>query len=178
MTDIDWTMQQEQRKLIGCTMRAIAQTLTGTDRFDEFREKVEIMTVGRAPSVGDLKHFAPQVRKTGRPVIWIYHDPRSPGIPRIGLVAQIGRQRHVVVSCTLWLGDGQDRAMLMPDGVDLGAYRFDDDLVLRHDLAFTLGSGQVADKGIQEAYGTMAELAIAYMDHDDAQDLPDLVRAG
>ena len=133
----------EKQKRIANYLAGFAHILGGKPgRFTEFRSKVDIMLGGCAPHALALMQFSAQVQATGRPLLWVHQSPECPQIPQIGLVAQVDGGTHFIENCMLWLGREDDRALLVPDGFNLGAYRLDDAL----DLGHYLGPDAIARK--------------------------------
>lgn len=78
-----------------------------------------------------LMQAEPTLRRTDIPLIWI-HPTENPHVPRIGLAALCGHQAFFVENCMLWMAPGDDRARLVPDSFEMGAFQLKNDLRLRY----------------------------------------------
>lgn len=172
MTDI------EQQKRIANYLAALAHLLGGRPgRFTEFRDKVDIMLGGSAPHASGLMQFASRVQTTGRPLLWVHQPAERPTVPQIGLVAQMGGAMHYIENCLLILASEDDRATLVPDGFNLGAYRFDDTLDLHHTTEAPASTFEEADGDMVRAYERLIAIQVDQWERGEVFDLPCLAKA-
>ena len=163
--------QIEQQNRIANFFAALARLLSGqSGRFTEFRDKVDIMLSGTAPHAFGLMQFASRVQTTGRPLLWVHQSAECP-VPQIGLIAQMGGGMHYIESCMLCLTGEDDRATLVPDGFNLGAYRFDDALDLHH-ITEAPANGDMV-----RAYNRLMAIQAEQWERGDTFDLPYLAQA-
>ncbi|KZX52713.1 hypothetical protein A3711_07315 [Erythrobacter sp. HI00D59] len=168
----------EKQKRIANYLAGFAHLLGGRPaRFTEFRNKVDIMLGGSAPHALALMHFSAQVQATGRPLLWVHQSPECPQIPQIGLVAQVDGRIHFVENCMLWLGREADRALLVPDGFNLGAYRLDDGLDLHHIAEAPVSAFDAADQDMVRAYESLISIQADQWERGEVFDLPQLAKA-
>ena len=159
-------------------MGAIAHLLNGrAGRHAEFIDKVELILSGNEPHALQLMQFTDGCRKTGRPVIWIHASADVPSVPQIGLVALIGGQARVFENCMLWVGTEGGRARLIPDSFTFGAYRFDDELRLRHIAKAPAKTFDAAEPGMVRAYRRLIMLQMEQLDRGETFSLPELAQA-
>ena len=170
--------QIEQQNRIANFFAALARLLSGqSGRFTEFRDKVDIMLSGTAPHAFGLMQFASRVQTTGRPLLWVHQPAECPTVPQIGLVAQMGGGMHYIESCMLCLTGEDDRATLVPDGFNLGAYRFDHKLNLKHITEAPASTFEAADGDMVRAYKRLIAIQADQWERGDIFDLPHLARA-
>lgn len=113
-------------------MGALAHLLTSKPgRHAEFIRKAEVVVSGMEPHAMALMQAGPTLQRTGIPLIWI-HPTEEIHLLRIGLAALCGGQSYYVENCMLWMAPGADRAYLVPDDFNLGAFVFKNDLKLRY----------------------------------------------
>ena len=168
----------EQQKRIANYLAAFAHLLGGQPgRFTEFRDKVDIMLSGSAPHAFGLMQFASRVQTTGRPRLWVHQSAECPTVPQIGLVAQMGGGMHYIESCMLCLTGEDDRATLVPDGFNLGAYRFDHALNLEHITEPPASTFEAADEEMVRAYNRLIAIQTDQWERGDIFDLPHLAQA-
>ena len=168
----------EQQKRIASYLAAFAHLLGGKPgRFTEFRDKVDIMLSGSAPNAFGLMQFASRVQPTGRPLLWVHQPAECPTVPQIGLVAQMGGGMHYIESCMLCLTGEDDRATLVPDGFNLGAYRFDHKLNLKHITEAPASTFEAADGDMVRAYNRLIAIQAEQRERGDTFDLPHLAQA-
>ncbi len=168
----------EQQKRIANYLAAVAHLLGGRPgRSTEFRDKVHIMLSGTAPHAFGLIQFASRVQATSRPLVWVHQSVECPTVPQIGLVAQIEGSIHYIESCMLCLASEDDRATLVPDGFNLGAYRFDDTLDLHHATEAPASTFEVADRDMVRAYNRLIAIQAEQWERGDIFDLPSLAMA-
>lgn len=167
MTDI------EQQKRVANYLAALAHLLGGQPgRFAEFRNKVNLMMGGSAPNAFALMQFSDQIQATGNPLLWIHQPAESPQIPQIGLVAQVNGGTHFVENCMLYLASEDDRAILVPDGFNLGAYRFDDTLNLQRITEAPASTFEAANDDMIRAYNRLIAIEAEQWERGDIFDLP------
>ncbi|MWV26938.1 hypothetical protein [Aurantiacibacter rhizosphaerae] len=168
----------EQQKRIANYLAAFAHLLCGAPgRFTEFRDKVDIMLSGTAPNAFGLMQFASRPQATRRPLLWVYQSAECPTVPQIGLVAQMGGGMHYIENCMLCLTGEDDRATLVPDGFNLGAYRFDDMLDLHHITQASASTFEAADGDMVSAYNRLIAIQADQWERGEVFDLPDLAQA-
>ena len=168
----------EQQKRIANYLAAFAHLVGGQPgRFAEFRDKVDVMLSGTAPHAFSLMQFSDRVQATGRPLIWVHQPAESPHVPQIGLVAQVDGGTHYVENCMLCLTGEDDRATLVPDGFNLGAYRFDEMLDLHHIAQAPASDLEAADGDMVRAYKRLIAIQADQWERGDIFDLPHLARA-
>ena len=168
----------EQQKRIANYLAAFAHLVGGQPgRFAEFRDKVDVMLSGTAPHAFSLMQFSDRVQATGRPLIWVHQPAESPHVPQIGLVAQVDGGTHYDENCMLCLTGEDDRATLVPDGFNLGAYRFDDMLDLHHITQAPASNLDAADGDMVRAYKRLIAIQADQWERGDIFDLPHLARA-
>lgn len=167
-----------KRKRAASYIAAYSQLLLGqAGRFDEFREKVDIMLGGPMPSIFALMQMTSQVRSSGRPVLWIHHSAEAPAIPNISMVVPIGDGTHVLENCMLYQGANDDRASLVPDSFKLGAYGFDDEVRLIHRPKSPARSFDAATAVMRRTYGRLYAIEAAQEERGETFALPTLARA-
>ena len=168
----------EQQKRIANYLAAVAHLLGGRPgRFTEFRDKVDILLSGSAPHAFGLMQFTSRVQTTGRPLLWVHQSAECPTVPQIGLVAQMGEGMHYIESCMLCLTCEDDRATLVPDGFNLGAYRFDHKLNLKHITEAPASTFEAADGDMVRAYNRLIAIQAEQWERGDTFDLPHLAQA-
>lgn len=159
-------------------MGAVAHLLGGrTGRHQEFIDKVELILSGSEPNAMQLMMFREAVRRTGRPVIWICHSEAAPHVPSIGLVAMVGNQAFTIENCMLWMSAKGDRACLIPDNFKLGAFKFDDELRLRHLAKPPARHHESATASMSRAYLRLREIELEQKIRGDVFELPQLAQA-
>lgn len=159
-------------------MGALAHLLGGRpSRHDEFIDKVELILSGSEPHALQLLQFTERCRRYGRPVLWIHFAADEPFIPQIGLVAPIDGQTRIFENCMLWSGTDGGRARLVPDSFTFGAYRFDDELRLRHVAKAPGGSFEAAQPGMARAYRRLVNLQTSQLKNGHTFRLPELAKA-
>ena len=72
----------------------------------------------------------------------------------------------------LWLGENDDRAVLVPDGFNLGCLRFDDDYRLHHVGAAPATSFENGKEGMVGACNRLATIQLEQWNRGDVFDLP------
>lgn len=168
-----------EQKMAANYMGAIAHLLGGKPGLHaDFIRKVDVILSGTAPHVPLLMQFNDQVRQTGRPVLWIHHSEESPHVPQIGLVSSVGDQVYAIEACMLWMPRSESRARLIPDGFNMGAFRFDDDLRLRHSPKAPSRTFDRAKPSMIRAYARLREIEAAQLDRGEIFSLPPLAKAG
>ena len=159
-------------------MGAVAHLFGGRPgRHQEFIQKVELILSGSEPHAMQLMTFGQTVRRTGRPVIWICHSEDAPHVPSIGLVAMVGDQAFTIENCMLWMSATGDRALLIPDNFKFGAFKFDDDLRLRHMPKAPAKNYKSATASISRAYIRLREIEAEQRERGDIFSLPELAKA-
>ncbi|MFW2851470.1 hypothetical protein ACM61V_06035 [Sphingomonas sp. TX0543] len=170
--------QQQQREAVANFMGALAHLLTGRPgRHAEFIEKVELVLSGAEPHALQLMQFTSRVRATRRPVIWVHYAPDVPNVPQIGLVAPDGKKVHIIENCMLWMSDRGSRAQLVPDGFNLGCFRFDDRLRLRRLEEAPAPDFQSAQDDMVRAYNRLNEIGAEQRRRGETFKLPSLAKA-
>lgn len=171
-------MNDLQPRIVANQLAALAHLLTGRPgRFDTFRDAVDVIVSGSRPTAASLLQFQPRVRASGRPVLWIHNEPDLPNVPVIGLATKVGGGFHVVESCMLSVSPGGRQAVLVPDGFDLGSYRFRSDLRLKHSARAPAADYDAGEAGMKRAYKKLAEFMVDQWKRGDAFALPTLARA-
>ncbi len=154
-------------------MGAIAHALGGrAGRQREFIDKVEVILSGSEPHALRLMQFPDRVRSSGRPVMWIHHMADVPTVPLIGLVAPDDGQIKIFENCMLWMPAGHGRIQLVPDSFTMGAFRFDDELRLRHIGKAPASSFEDATPGMKRAYERLLRIEVQQRERGDAFELP------
>ena len=100
-----------------------------------------------------------------------------PQLPQIGLVAHGGDQVYFIESCMLWISPKDDRASLIPDNFEMGAFRFDDQLQLRHSPKAPAGSFEAARPAMARAYRKLHAIAAKLERQGKGAEFPHLARA-
>jgi hypothetical protein len=168
----------DDRRIAANYMGAVAHLLGGhPGRHGEFIKKVELILSGREPHAFQLMQFGDSVRRTGRPVIWIHHMHDVPNVPQIGLVALDGGRLHVIENCMLWMSHSDSRARLVPDNFTLGAFRFDDQLRLRHTPKAPARSFNADSPSMSRAYVRLRAIEAEQRERGDEFALPELAQA-
>ncbi len=169
---------RNERQIAANYMGAVAHLLGGQPgRHQEFIQKVELILSGNEPHAMQLMMFAEAVRRTGRPLIWICHSEDAPHVPSIGLVAMAGDQVFTIENCMLWMSANGDRACLIPDNFKFGAFKFDDDLRLRHMKKAPARNHKSATAAMSRAYVRLREIETEQRERGDAFSLPELAKA-
>lgn len=163
----------ENQKIAANYMGAIAHALGGRrGRHREFINRVELILSGSEPHAMQLIQFTGRVRTDGRPAIWIHHSPDVPNVPQIGLVARDGGKVHVIENCMLWAPPGGGRLQLVPDNFQMGAFRFDDRLRLRHLAKAPAANFEEGIEAMGRAYTRLREIERAQRERGEVFDLP------
>jgi hypothetical protein len=163
----------EQQQRVANFLAALAHLLTGQPgRFNEFRERADMTLSGAPPRYENLAHFSSQFREPGRPLLWVHFSQGNPSVPEIGLVTDVGRRKHYVENCILYLPKGADRAILVPDGFKMGAYRFDNALNLRHRQNAPKRTFEAAREDVIRAYLRLSSIQAEQWERGDVFDLP------
>lgn len=169
--------KQAQRRVANY-FGALAHLLGGQPgRATEFRQKVEILLAGSAANATTLMQGVQFVRLKGKPVLWIHQSQENPHIPQIGLVAEVEGRMFFMENCMLWLGEGADRALLVPDSFNLGAFRFDDTLSLTYEPTAPSRTFEAAQSEMGRAYNRLISIGIEQWERGDVFDLPNLLKA-
>lgn len=113
----------------------------------------------------------------GSPRLWVHVNPEVPQVPQIGLVVPIDGQTRIFEACMLWYASKGDRTRLVPDSFTYGAYRFDDDLGLRHVAKAPARTFKAAEPGMILAYRCLREIEAKQLDRTETFKLPELARA-
>lgn len=172
MTSID------NQQIAANYMGAVAHLLSGRPgRDQEFIQKVQVILSGSEPHAIQLMSFAQTVRRTGRPVIWICHSLDAPHVPSIGLVAMVGEQAFTIENCMLYMPAAGDRACLVPDNFKFGAFKFDDDLRLRHLPKAPSKNHKSATASMSRAYVRLREIEVEQWKRNEVFPLPELAKA-
>lgn len=159
-------------------MGAVAHLLGGKPgRYAEFIAKVELLLSANAPHARQLMQFTTSVQQTGRPVIWIHHSAGMPHQPQIGLVAICDGRTYFIENCMLWQSSRNSRAVLVPDSFSLGAFRFDDDLQLRHASKAPARSFAAAERRMVNTYSRLLEIEREQRVAGEMFTLPQLAKA-
>jgi hypothetical protein len=159
-------------------MGAVAHLLGGRPgRDQEFIQKVELILSGSEPHTMQLMMFAKTVQRTGRPVVWICHSAEAPHVPSIGLVAMAGDQAFTIENCMLWMSATSDRACLIPDNFKFGAFKFDDELRLRHMRKAPAQNHKSSAASMSRAYIRLREIEAAQRERGEVFSLPELAKA-
>lgn len=170
----DFTKQQRAANYMG----AIAHLLGGRPgRHAEFIDKVELILSAHEPHAMQLMQFTGQCRATGRPVLWICVSADCPTVLQIGLVVLVDGQTRIFENCMLWLGTDGGRTRLVPDNFEWGAYRFDDDLRLKHVASPPARSFKAAEPGMVRAYRKLIRLEAEQFKRGETFRLPELAKA-
>ena len=168
----------EQQKRIANYLAAFAHLLGGKPgRFTEFRDKVDIMLSGSAPHAFGLMQFASRVQTTGRPLLWVHQPAECPTVPqnRLGRADGRGDALHRELHA---LPDWRRRPRdLVPDGFNLGAYRFDHKLNLKHITEAPASTFEAADGDMVRAYNRLIAIQAEQWERGDTFDLPHLAQA-
>lgn len=163
----------EQQQRVANFLAALAHLLTGkSGRFKEFREHADMTLAGASPCYRNLAYFSSQFRKPGRPLLWVHFSQENPSVPEIGLVTDVGSQKHYVENCILYLPKNADRAFLVPDGFKMGAYRFDNALNLRYRQNAPRQTFEAAREDVIRAYQRLSSVQAEQWDRGDVFDLP------
>lgn len=171
MTSID------DQQIAANYMAAFAHLLCGQPgRAKEFLQNAELILSGCKPPAIGLMSFEDRVGRTGRPVIWICQSKDVSSVPSIGLVAMADHQVVTIENCFLWLSATGDRAHLIPDSFELGAFKFDDDLRLRHMPNAPARDQQSAAADISRAYSRLCEIEAEQRSRGDVFPLPELIK--
>lgn len=158
------TVEQQKTRIAGY-MAAVERLLGGTAAVgDAFRDKVELIVGGSAANFRTLLQWAERARRTGMPML-LFSPTDEPMVPLVSLVAHVDGRTHIIESCALWLGSRDDRAKLVPDTFDMGAFSFDDELNLRHLPKAPARSLEAGIPGMRRAYGRLVDLEIAQREH-------------
>lgn len=169
-------MKQDSQRQVANYMGALAHALGGRpERHLEFIDKVELILSGDPPNPVQLMRFADRVRTSGRPLLWIHHSEDVPTIPDVGLVARAFGTVHVFENCAMHLAADDDRIRLVPDNFRMGAFRFDDELRLRHTARAPAVSYDAAQDRIVDAYVRLRRIEAEQLDRGDVFALPQLV---
>lgn len=168
----------DHQKLVANYMGAVAHLLSGRPgRHAEFIQRVEIILSGNEPHALQLMQFTGRVRASRRPVIWMHHSADAPNVPQIGLVAADGDKVRVFENCMLWMSSKDGRASLIPDSFKFGAFRFDDDLVLRRARKAPSANFKAAQPAMIRAYDRLLEIEAEQATRGDVFELPQLAKA-
>ena len=98
-------------------------------------------------------------------MLWVHHSRDMPQLPQIGLVAHGGDQVYFIESCMLWMSPKEDRASLIPDSFEMGAFRFDDQLQLHHTPKAPARSFKAAEAAMARAYRKLHSIALEIEQH-------------
>lgn len=159
-------------------MGAIAHLLGGRPgAAAAFIERVELILSGDEPDALQLMQFRQRSLVSGRPVLWVHVAQENPTVPSIGLVVPVDDQVRIFENCMLWIGAEGGRARLVPDSFDWGAYRFDDELRLRHVAKAPAKSFDAAKAGMARAYRRLLKLEVEQIERGGELPLPELARA-
>ena len=172
------TYNQELMKRVANYLAAFAHVLGGRPgEFNEFRSRAELVHGGKPANLFGLMQLAERVKKSGRPLLWIYQSEDAPEVPQIGLVAEIAGQFRFFENAVLWLGENDDRATLVPDSFKMGGYRFDDKYRLRHVRRMPARNLEAAKDGMVRACNRLAMIQQEQWDRGDVFELPQFARA-
>ncbi len=159
-------IKQEQQNRVNSYFEAYARLLVGSSgRQREFLKNVPIIVSGAPPQAIHLLQFSKCVRASGNPVLWVHHSRDMPQLPQIGLVAHGGDQVYFIESCMLWMSPKEDRASLIPDSFEMGAFRFDDQLQLHHTPKAPARSFKAAEAAMARAYRKLHSIALEIEQH-------------
>ena len=159
-------------------MGAIAHLLGGRPgRHQEFIDKVELILSGSEPHALQLMQFAAPCRATGRPTLWVHVSQDVPTVPQIGLVVNVDGQSRIFENCMLWSDGAGGRAPLVPDSFTYGAYRFDDELRLRHVPKAPARDFKAAEAGMARAYRRLQTLQFEQFKSGATFKLPEYAKA-
>lgn len=140
-------------------MGALAHLLGGRPNRDrQFIQHVKLIFSGAEPHAMNLLQFSNSVLLTGRPVIWLHHRADWGVVPQIGLVARAGGNVMLIEHCFLWSTPGGRTTQLVPDGFDMGAFAFDNELKLHHSPTPPARNLKAARTGIQRAHTKLFRL--------------------
>lgn len=161
---------------VGNFMGALSHLLCGKPRrHAEFIRKVELIVSGTEPHAMQLLQAEPTLRRTGTPLLWV-QPTENVHVPRIGLAALCGNQAFFVENCALWMAPGDDRARLVPDSFDMGAFQLKSDLRLRYSRKAP-ATFDDAMPGMVRAYDRLLDLQIRQRERGDVFELPVLQKA-
>lgn len=169
------TIEQQQRRVAGY-MRAIARLLAGADvRHETFLDRVQLLVGGSAANLPTLLHWGDHVRRTGVPIL-LFSPGAEPRVPQVTLVSHIDGHTHTVENCMLWMAPGDNRAHLVPDGFNYGAFILDADLRFRRVGRAPARDFKRATPGMVRAYDRLLELEIEQRRSGSELPLPSLLR--
>lgn len=172
------TYDEQQVKRIANYLAGFAHILGGRPgHFAAFRTMVDLMLGGPLANLASLMHFADQVKVSGKPLLWIHQCEDAPQVPQIGVVMEVEGQMRFIENTMLWLGDHDDRAVLVPDGFNLGCYRFDDDYRLHHMADAPGTSFEDGKEGMVRACNRLATIQLEQWERGDVFELPQLAKA-
>ena len=77
----------------------------------------------------------------------------------------------------LWMAPGDDRARLVPDGFQLGAFHFKNDLKLRYSRKSPAVGFDDAMPGMVRAYDHLLEIQKKQHERGETFELPELLKA-
>ena len=151
----------EQRKIrMAGYMAAVERLLGGPAAVGHtFRNRVELMVGGTAANIPTLLEWGSRTRVTGLPML-LFSPTNEPTVPLVSLIAHVDGQTHIIESCMLWMGARDDRALLVPDSFDMGAFSFDDELKLRRLPKAPARTFKAALSGMRRAYDRLVDLEI------------------
>ena len=168
----------QQLALVANHMAAFSHVLCGqAGQFEQFNASVTSMLSGSPPTAAGLMSIEWHVLATQRPLIWLHHSQAGDGLLRIGLIAPNKEKRLIVENCLLWKGIGDDRAVLIPEGLEFGAFRFDDNFTLHHSEEAPTRDADELEAGVSHACEWLRSAELEQLERGDVLQLPVHVRA-
>ena len=156
---MDETAEQQKVRIAGY-MAAVERLLGGPAAIGHaFRNNVELIVAGSAANFPTLLEWGSRTRRTGLPML-LFSPTSEPIVPLVSLIAYVDGRTHIIESCMLWMSTRADRALLIPDSFDMGAFSFDDELKLRHRPKAPARSFEAAMSGMRRAYNRLLDLEI------------------
>jgi hypothetical protein len=159
-------------------MAAFSHVLCGkAGKFEQFNACATSMLAGSPPTITRLMSVRSHAIATERPLIWLHHSQTGDGSLRIGLIAPGDEQLFIVENCLLWKDVSDDRALLIPEGLEYGAFRFDDDFTLHHLDEAPTKEAKELEAGVSRACEWLRLAGLEQLHRGDALQLPVHVRA-
>lgn len=163
------TQQQYAGNLIG----AFAHLLTGkAGTTNAFLAQVDVCLSGRQPVAPALLSMLPGAEANQRLMLWFHPNFDAIGGLQIGLVSPTVPKRLVAENSFLWMGERDDRATLIVDGFNFGAFRCGRKLALRYVEKAPARTLAEAVPGITRAYARLEEIARDQIERGERFPLP------